>query len=152
MASQVQTTSLRARKWHWLPAESERNLRSCAVSEPELLSGNALGAREGMGGLLSSGIFAHGMEFVALPGMAEKLQTIIPEAMSEAFGHRGSFSGCIAQVSDAEMGLMNVITLWTGKDRAKHCANSKERMNQVLLPYVDRWARTRRMTTLLCVL
>jgi primase-polymerase (primpol)-like protein len=92
------------------------------------------------------------MEFVALPGMAEKLQTIIPEAMSEAFGHRGSFSGCIAQVSDAEMGLMNVITLWTGKDRAKHCANSKERMNQVLLPYVDRWARTRRMTTLLCVL
>jgi len=112
----------------------------------------ALCRRDSADALATPGILAQGVEFVTLPGMAEKLQTVIPEAMHNALGNDGSFSGCMVLVSERETRLMTVITLWTGTDRARQCAKNAEHLNQLLLPYVDRWLGTRRMAALLCML
>jgi hypothetical protein len=97
----------------------------------------------------TSEVIAHGVEFVALPGEAEKLQKAIPEAIGNALGNSGSFSGCMVLVSEQEARLVTVITLWTGKDRVKQCNENSKRVSRLLLPYVDRWLRARRLAAFL---
>lgn len=56
-------------------------------------------------------VIAHGVEFVALPGKAEKLQAVIPEATRKALGNSHGFSDCLVLVSEQEARLVTVITL-----------------------------------------
>jgi hypothetical protein len=95
-------------------------------------------------------VLAQGVEFVALPGKPEELQKRIPEALRLTLGSSNGFSGCMILVSEQEARLMTVITLWTGRDRAEECDKNSGRVDQLLLPYVDTWLRTQRMTAFLC--
>jgi len=94
-------------------------------------------------------VIAHGVEFVALPGEAAKLQRAIPEVMRSTFCNSGSFSGCMVLVSEQEARLVTVITLWTGSDRVDQCDENARRVEKLLDPYVDRYLRTRRLAAFL---
>ncbi len=88
-------------------------------------------------------------DFVSWPGKAEELQTVLPEAIRTAFDGSANFSGCMVLVSEQEARLVTVITFWKGKGRTKHCNENSKRIEQLLVPYVDRWLRTRRLTAFL---
>jgi hypothetical protein len=87
-------------------------------------------------------VFAHSAEFVALPGESEKLQWEIPLLMRAANGESAGFCGCIVFFSEQEARLVTVITMWAGRDQAKHC--DEKRLKRLLEPYADRWLRVRR--------
>jgi hypothetical protein len=95
-------------------------------------------------------VLAHGLEFVALPGKPQELQRAIPEALRGTLGSSSGFCGCMVLVSEQEARLMTVITLWAGRDRADECDKNRDKVDQLLLPYVDTWLRTQRMTAFLC--
>jgi hypothetical protein len=86
-------------------------------------------------------VFAHGAEFVAVPGESERLQREIPLVMRAANKESGGFCGCVVLFSEQEARLVTVITLWTTRDQAKHC--NEKRLKRLLEPYVDRWLRVR---------
>jgi hypothetical protein len=86
-------------------------------------------------------VFARGAEFVALPGESEKLKWEIPLLMRAANGESGGFYGCIVLFSEQEARLVTVITLWAGREQAKHC--DEKRLKRLLEPYVDRWLRVK---------
>ena len=95
-------------------------------------------------------ILAHGIEFVALPGRSKELQRTIPETLRSVLGNSRGFLGCMVFVSEQEARLMTAITLWTGRDAAEHCDSNLSRVNQLLLPHVDTWLRSQKMTAFLC--
>jgi hypothetical protein len=95
-------------------------------------------------------VLAHGLQFVALPGKPQELQKTIPEALRLTLGSTTGFCGCMILVSEQEARLMTVITLWTGRDRAEQCDKNSDKVDKLLLPYVDTWLRTQRMTAFLC--
>ncbi len=94
-----------------------------------------------------SKVFAHGVEFVTLPGKSERLQREIPLMMRDANGKSGDFFGCILLFSEQEVRLVTVITLWSRRDRAREC--NEKRLKSLLEPYVDRWLRTTSFVTFL---
>jgi hypothetical protein len=93
-------------------------------------------------------LFAHMVEFVALPGQTENLQTKIPLAIRHTSGESDGFSGCIVLFSEYEARLVTVITLWAEESRASQSHGNVNRMKRLLEPYVDRWMRTRSFVTL----
>jgi hypothetical protein len=116
----------------------------------ELESAQLGAARASEGEPTTSEVYAHSVEFVALPGRSKELQRTIPETLRCALGNSGGFFGCMVFVSSQETRLMTVITLWTGRDRVEQRDKISDRLHQVLLPYVDCWLRTQKMTTFLC--
>jgi len=94
-------------------------------------------------------VFAHGVEFVALPGESEKLQREIPVAMREVNRNSKGFSGSMVLFSEQEARLVTVITLWTGSEPDQECNENSTQLKRLLEPYVDRWLRTRRFVTFL---
>jgi hypothetical protein len=95
-------------------------------------------------------VLAHAVEFVTLPGRSKELRRTIPETLCSVLGNSGGFLGCMVFVSEQEARLMTVITLWAGRDAAEQCDNNLSRVNQLLLPHVDTWLRSQRMTAFLC--
>lgn len=98
---------------------------------------------------LTPEVIAHGVEFVALPGKASILQSIIPDAMRTTVGNSRSFSGCMVLVSEEEARLVTVITLWTGRNRMEQCNENAKQVKTLLAPYVDRFLRTRKLAAFL---
>jgi hypothetical protein len=92
-------------------------------------------------------VFAHGMEFVALPGETETLQREIPVVMREVNRNSKGFSGSMVLFSEQEARLVTVITLWTGSEPEKECDENSTQLKSLLEPYVDRWLRTRKFVT-----
>ena len=109
------------------------------------------GAEAATGETVLPEVLSHAVEFVALPGEAEKLQAAIPLAMRNTTGNSGGFAGYLVLFCDQEERLVTVITLWTGADRAKQCNESSKRLERMLEPHVDRWLRIRRFVTFLSV-
>ncbi|MGB2635838.1 MAG: hypothetical protein WAM58_18050 [Candidatus Acidiferrum sp.] len=93
-------------------------------------------------------LFAHMVEFVALPGQTENLQTKIPLAIRHTNGESDGFSGCIVLFSEYEARLVTVITLWAEESRASQSNGNVNRLKRLLEPYVDRWMRARSFVTL----
>jgi hypothetical protein len=93
-------------------------------------------------------LFAHMVEFVALPGQTENLQTKIPLAIRHANGESDGFSGCIVLFSEYEARLVTVITLWAEESRGSQSNGNVNRLKRLLEPYVDRWMRARSFVTL----
>ena len=149
MASQVHVANYPCSSFAGLPIKQEDNFQHTAIAEPELSEEIPLAAGDPTGKVPVPDIIAYGVEFVALPGKAEELHAALPEAMRNAFGNCGSFSGCMVFVSELEARLVTVITLWTGKDRAKQCSENSKRVERLLMPYVDRCLRTRRLAAFL---
>ena len=97
----------------------------------------------------STRVFARGLEFVALPGTADQLQTAIPLAVREAGEKLEGFCGCMVLFSEQEARLVTVITLWTGENASTRCNEDSNRLAKRIEPYVDRWLRTRSFNTFL---
>jgi hypothetical protein len=92
-------------------------------------------------------VFAHMVEFVTLPGQAERLQTEIPAALQRANGRSEGFAGCIVMFSEQEARLVTLITLWRDGNHTNDCNGNSTRLKSLLAPYVDRWLRTRSFHT-----
>jgi hypothetical protein len=81
------------------------------------------------------------VEFVAKPQEARRAQSAIPSALIGALQEVTGFAGCLVMVSDQEARLLTVITLWSGNDRHKRCAENARWVHALLAPYVDRRLR-----------
>lgn len=150
MASQVHIANCQAGNFLRLSARHEDRFRHMPATEAEPSGELSKVAGDSPGRILTPEVIAFGVEFVALPGQAAKLQTAIPEAMCNEFRDHGGFSGCMVLVPEQEARLVTVITLWTGRDRARLCNENARRIEKLLVPYVDRWLRTRRLAAFLC--
>ena len=95
-------------------------------------------------------VVAHAVEFVALPGKATKLRSLIPPAMRDAAADSDTFAGCIVLLSEQEARLVTVITLWKAADRSSEYLESCKRLETILDPYVDRWLRSRKLAAFVC--
>jgi hypothetical protein len=147
VASQAQITNDQPRNFAGPSSQIDQHDRIPVPAEPEE---GQLAARVSGTEPTTPEVFAHSVEFVTLPGRSKELQRTIPETLRCALGNSGGFFGCMVFVSKQEERLMTVITLWTGRERAEQCDKISDRLHQVLLPYVDCWLRTQRMTTFLC--
>ena len=90
---------------------------------------------------------AQGLEFVARPGQAEKLQKAIGQARRSAQKTCDGFAGCLVFVSEQEERLVTLVTLWDGTEDAKQRDENSEQVKKLLEPYVDRWLRAGRFVT-----
>lgn len=81
------------------------------------------------------------IEFVAKPHEARRAQTGIPSAIIGALQEVTGFAGCLVMVSDQEARLLTVVTLWSGNDRHKRCAENARWVHALLAPYMDRRLR-----------
>jgi hypothetical protein len=88
-----------------------------------------------------SRITALNIEFVAKPGEAHKIHAALPVAIDGALGEVAGFAGSFVMIANHEARLVTVVTLWTGKDRARHCNENAARVKKLLSPYVDHWLR-----------
>lgn len=142
MASQVQLGSFQAGTSMdiRMSIQGRTNLAEPASASGELSAISSL-QKEGAESPVPQ-VFAHSAEFVALPGESKKLQWEIPALMRAASGDSVGFCGCIVLFSEEETRLVTVITLWAGRDEAKHC--DEKRLRRLLEPYADRWLRVRR--------
>jgi hypothetical protein len=121
-----------------LSRERDADSAKPSRTKPELV---ALAPSDPYGETAIPEVFAHGAEFVAVPGQSERLQREIPLVMRAASKESGGFCGCVVLFSEQEARLVTVITLWTTRDQAKHC--NEKRLKRLLEPYVDRWLRVR---------
>jgi hypothetical protein len=78
---------------------------------------------------------------VASPGQTNKLQSILPAAIREAFSLVPTFAGCMVMISDQEARRVTIVTFWKGAGCRQHCGENAEQLKAVLLPYVDHWLR-----------
>jgi hypothetical protein len=86
-------------------------------------------------------VTALSVEFVAKPQEAHRAQSAIPSALAGALKEVTGFAGCLVMVSDQEARLLTVVTLWSGNDRHKRCAENARWVHALLAPYVDRRLR-----------
>jgi hypothetical protein len=89
----------------------------------------------------NSPVTALSVEFVAKPEEARRAQSAIPSALIGALKEVTGFAGCLVLVSDQEARLLTVVTLWSGNDRQKRCAENARWVQALLAPYVDRRLR-----------
>ena len=148
MVSLVAIANVEADAISGLPTQRGDNFRRMAAAEGEPTENNAL-SHDLTAVVATPDVFALAADFVSWPGKAEELQTVLPEAIRNAFDGSANFSGCMVLVSEQEARLVTVITLWKGKGRTKHCNENSKRIEQLLKPYVDRWLRTRRLAAFL---
>jgi heme-degrading monooxygenase HmoA len=82
---------------------------------------------------------------VAVPGIAERLLTILPQAIREALERVKGFAGCAVMVSEREVRLVTVVTFWRGKDRERQASSTAHWVEKLLDPYVDRQLRMHKL-------
>jgi hypothetical protein len=118
----------------WLPPGSQRAQPESAVRD--LPSATSHSAPQ------SYDISVHTVKFVASPGKTQKLQSVLPVTIREVLRCAAGFAGCMVMISDQEARLVTVVTLWTGKERARHCIENASRVKVLLSPYVDDWLKS----------
>jgi hypothetical protein len=147
VASPVHVESLQASLRPGLPVPALTDHRKSAFQKSESSLANRRLPSDSTGESPAHEVFAHGVEFVALPGETEKLQKEIPVAMREVNRNSKGFSGSMVLFSEQEARLVTVITLWRGSEPDKECDENSTQLKRLLEPYVDRWLRTRRFVT-----
>jgi hypothetical protein len=85
------------------------------------------------------------IEFVAKPQEAHRVGAAIPAAISSALNDVDGFAGYLVMISDQEVRLVTVVTLWAGDGRAKRCRQNVRGLQALLAPYVDRCLRVQTM-------
>jgi len=93
----------------------------------------------------NSSLTALSIEFVAKPQEAHRVEAAIPAAVAGALKDVTGFAGCLVMISDQEVRLVTVVTLWSGHDRTKRCNQNVRWVNALLAPYLDRRLRTQTM-------
>lgn len=114
------------------------NTHPSAMSIPPLLSAS-LSAHS----TSEQKVSAQSLEFVAKPGAFEPLRTCILATIREVLGASPNFSGCMILVSEQEVRLVTLLTLWTGEDLADAPEADWKQVKKILSPHVDRWLRHR---------
>lgn len=147
MASPAHLESLQASLRPGLPVPALTDHRKSAFQKSESSLANRRLPSDSADESPTHEVFAHGVEFVALPGETEKLQKEIPVAMREVNRNSKGFSGSMVLFSEQEARLVTVITLWRGAEPEKECDENSTQLKKLLEPYVDRWLRTRRFVT-----
>jgi hypothetical protein len=147
VASQVHVGSLQLPGYTETAAEPEGAPRTAAPrkGEPseELRRPATHSADEGS----TRQLLAQGVEFVARPGQAEKLQKAIGQARRNAQNTYDGFVGCLVFVSEQEERLVTLVTLWDGTEEAKQRDENSEQVRKLLEPYVDSWLRAGKFVT-----
>jgi len=92
-------------------------------------------------------LLAQGVEFVARPGQAGKLQKAIGQARRNAQNTYDGFVGCLVFVSEQEERLVTLVTLWDGTEEAKQRDENSKQVRKLLEPYVDSWLRAGKFVT-----
>ena len=151
MASQVQAVNLQAGASAEAASGSRNNLMKLCRTSLERAHAGPATKGELADRWTPPQIFAHTVEFVALPGKTEKLCKEIPLAMRQANGKSESFSGCMVLISEEEVRLVTVITLWMERDSLKERDEKLDQLKKLVAPYIDRMLRTRRFVSLLSV-
>ena len=149
MLSQVQVETRRPNAWARIPVESLHSPRQASEAEPDCSFTVFSEATSLLPQTASTRVYARGLEFVALPGTSEELQTAIPLAVREAGERLEGFCGCMMLFSEQEARLVTVITLWTGENDATRSNEDCNWLAKRIEPYVDRWLRTRNFHTFL---
>lgn len=149
MASQVHIGSFEMTRFAEASAEPDAGLRRSARRKTEAPEDLRRMAAEPKDEGLTREVLAQGVEFVARPGQAGKLQKAINLAIRKAQNTCAGFVGCLVLVSEQEERLVTVVTLWDGTEETKECDENSERVKKLLEPYVDSWLRTRRFVTFL---
>jgi hypothetical protein len=127
------------------------NLQNPKIGERDDPKENVTKNHPGLAEAATPEVIAHSVEFVAWPGKARELQTLLPEVMQTAFADCANFSGCLVLFPEQEARLVTVVTLWKGEGRAKKSEESLKRVEQMLFPYIEHWLRTRRLAAFLCM-
>ena len=147
MASQVHVGTLQLPGYTQTAAEPEGAPRKAAPrkGEPseELRRLATRSAEEGS----TRQLRAQGVEFVARPGQAEKLQKAIGQVRRNAQNTYDGFVGCLVFVSEQEERLVTLVTLWDGTEQAKQRDENSEQVRKSLEPYVDSWLRAGKFVT-----
>ena len=149
MASLLTLANVHVDSASGLPTQRGGNFCRTVTAEEKPTENNVLVSQDLTAAAATPEVLALAEDFVSWPGKAEELQTVLPEAIRTAFDGSANFSGCMVLVSEQEARLVTVITFWKGKGRTKHCNENSKRIEQLLVPYVDRWLRTRRLTAFL---
>jgi hypothetical protein len=147
--SQVQVETRRPNTWTRIPVEPLHSARKAIEVHADCSLTVLSEATSLLPQTASTRVFARGLEFVALPGTSEELQTAIPLALREAGEKLEGFCGCMVLFSEQEARLVTVITLWTGENASTRCNEDSNRLAKRIEPYVDRWLRTRSFHTFL---
>jgi len=151
VASQVQIANYQTSNFAGAPAHQKSDFRFAGNGDRVLLGNASQANAASTDEAPAPAVIAHGVEFVALPGKAAILQSVIPNAMRNTIGNSRSFSGCMVLVSEEEARLVTVITLWTGRNRMEQCNENAKQVKALLAPYVDRFLRTRRLAAFLSI-
>ena len=148
MASQVHVGSLQLPGYTETAAEPGGTPRKAAPrkGEPSEELRRRLATRSAEEGSTRR-LRAQGVEFVARPGQAEKLQKAIGQARRNAQNTYDGFVGCLVFVSEQEERLVTLVTLWDGTEQAKQRDENSEQVRKSLEPYVDSWLRAGKFVT-----
>ena len=85
-------------------------------------------------------------EFVAKPDTASSVQNALPSAIHSAFSSVTGFAGGFVFIANYEARLVTVVTLWTGKDRARLCEANLRWLRALIAPYLDRCLRVQTLS------
>jgi hypothetical protein len=92
------------------------------------------------------------VEFVAEPQETHRVQSAIPASLAGALGDVAGFAGCLVLVSEQEVRLVTVVTLWIGDGSVKRCSQNVRWIHKLLAPCVDRCLRVQTLAAHLPVL
>lgn len=145
MAGLTTIENLRTKSVSAHPSRPAGNFQHPETVKQELPKDKGLADRDGLADDAAPEVIAHSVEFVAWPGKAEELRTVLPEAIRGAFANNLNFSGCLVLFPEQEARLVTVVTFWKGEGRTKQCEENSKRVEQTLFPYIEHWLRTRRL-------
>lgn len=100
-------------------------------------------------GTSATGVIAHSLEFVAKPQEADRIQAIVPAALTGVLKEVTGFAGCLVMASRYEARLVTVMTLWTGEDAQERCTENVRWIEAILKPYVDHRLRVQTLVAAL---
>jgi hypothetical protein len=94
-------------------------------------------------------VIAHSVEFVAKPQEADRIQSIVPAALTGILKEVAGYAGCLVLASRYEARLVTVMTLWTGQEAQERCAENVRWIEAILKPYVDHRLRVQTLNAAL---
>lgn len=74
------------------------------------------------------------------------MQNALPGAIHSAFSSVTGFAGGFVFIANYEARLVTVVTLWTGKDRARLCEANLRWLRALVAPYLDRCLRVQTLS------
>lgn len=86
------------------------------------------------------------LEFVAKPEAPPTVQVALPSAIHSAFATVTGFAGGFVFIANDEARLVTVVTLWTGRDRARLCEENLRWVRALVTPYLDRCLRVQTLS------